>query len=295
MLGQVITGDENDNNLVGGDGDDVINGLGGGDMLTGGLGDDTLNGGEGVDTAAFDDIDVPVTVSLNADGSGTATRETGFSISFDDVEVASLIDGQDDAAFVAEAVAGNLYFNIHTNDFNGGEIRGQLDEVVSDTTSEGGVRTIELRALLDAAQEPGPTSDSLATGEGLVTIVVQPDGSASYSTDLSVSGLATTDLLPVAIFSAIHLHNAPRGVNGPVALDVVQEAGGDVNGNALTPEAGTRDGDVFEEIVETDTLTGIENILGSDDDDEIIASGGAPNELRGGAGDDVIAGGGGTD
>ena len=291
MIGQTITGDANDNNLVGEDGPDTILGLGGDDTLTGGLGDDTLDGGEGVDTAAFNDIDAPVTVALAADGSGTATRETGFSISYDNVAVEPLnaID------FVAEAEAGNLYFNVHTNDFNGGEIRGQLDAIASDVTSDAGVRVLTLTALLDAAQEPGPTSDSEATGEATVVITIAADGAITYSTDLSITGLATSDLLPVAGVSAIHLHNAPRGANGPVILDVVQDAGGDINGDALTPDADTGDGDVFAEVVETDTLISIENIVGSNDNDEIIASGGAPNRLQGLDGDDILAGGGGTD
>lgn len=291
MLGQTITGDANDNDLVGGDGDDNILGLGGDDTLTGALGDDRLDGGEGVDTAAFNDIDVPVTVALAADGSGTATRETGVSISYDDVPVEPLnaID------FVAEAEAGNLYFNVHTNDFNGGEIRGQLDTIASDVPTEGGGRVLTLTAQLDAAQEPGPTSDSEATGEATVVITVAADGSITYSTDLSITGLATSDLLPVAGVSSIHLHNAPRGANGPVILDVVQDAGGAINGEALSSEADTGDGDVFLEVIETDTLISIENIIGSNNNDEIIATGGAPNTIDGGAGDDFIAGGGGTD
>ena len=291
MIGQTITGDAGDNNLVGEDGPDNILGLGGDDTLTGGLGNDTLDGGEGVDTAAFNDIDAPVAVALAADGSGTATRETGFSISYEDVPVEPLnaID------FVAEAEAGNLYFNVHTNDFNGGEIRGQLDTIASDVTSDAGVRVLTLTARLDAAQEPGPTSDSEATGEATVVITIAADGAIAYSTDLSITGLATSDLLPVAGVSSIHLHNAPRGANGPVILDVVQDAGGDINGEALSPEADTGDGDVFVEVVETDTLIGIENIIGSNDGDEIIASGGAPNLLQGLDGDDIIAGGGGTD
>lgn len=289
--GEIIPGDADDNILTGGAGPDTLNGEGGNDTLTGGLGDDELNGGEGVDTAAFDDIDVPVTVALAADGSGTATRETGFSVSFEDVAVEPLADVE----FLTEALGGNLYFNVHTNDFNGGEIRGQLDNLVSDTT-DGAVRTIVLGAELDAAQELGPTSDSEATGEAQVMITVNNDtGVITYSTDLYITGLATSDLLPVAIFSAVHLHNAPRGANGPVVLDVIQDAGGDVEGNALIASADTGDGNVFAEVTETDTLTGIENITGSNDNDEIIASGGAPNVLLGLAGDDILAGGGGTD
>ncbi|MEO0869601.1 MAG: hypothetical protein AAFY17_14425, partial [Cyanobacteria bacterium J06642_11] len=78
---------------------------------------DSLTGGDGIDTANFSDIDVPVTVSLDADGNGTATRETGFSLNFANVAVDSLNPGAiaDDAAFLTEALAGNLYFNVHTN------------------------------------------------------------------------------------------------------------------------------------------------------------------------------------
>lgn len=293
--GEIIPGDGDDNNLIGGAGPDVLNGESGNDTLTGGLGDDTLNGGDGVDTAVYNDIDVPVEVALNGAGVGTAVRETGFAVSVEDVAVSSVTPGAPAATdFIGEALAGNLYFNIHTNDFNAGEIRGQIDQLVSDTTTDG-VRTITLTASLDAAQEPGPTSDSLATGEATVTIVQAADGSMTYSTDLSVSGLATSDLLPVAGVSSIHIHNAPRGVNGPVVQDVVQDAGGDVNGNALIEAADTGDGDVFAEYIETDTLDSIEAIIGSDDGDTVILSGAAGNTVDGGAGDDFIAGGGGVD
>lgn len=131
----------------------------------------------------------------------------------------------DPATFVNAADAGNLYFNIHTADFPGGEIRGQLDMVLSDETVDG-VRTLSLGAMLDSAQEPNDASDSLATGMGTVTIVVAEDGSATYSSDLSVSGIAVDELIPVAIFSAIHIHNAPRGENGGVLQDFIVDAGG---------------------------------------------------------------------
>ncbi len=295
MTDQIIPGDADDNILTGGSGAEVISGEGGNDMLTGGLGDDNLNGGDGIDTAIYNDINVPVEVTLNGAGVGTAVREAGFAVSVESTTVSSLTPGAPAATdFIGEALAGNLYFNIHTSDFGAGEIRGQIDQLVSDTTTDG-VRTITLTASLDAAQEPGPTSDSLATGEATVVIVQAADGSISYSTDLSVSGLATSNLLPVAVFSAIHIHNAPRGTNGPVVQDVVQDAGGDVNGNALIEAADTGDGDVFAEVIETDTLDSIEAIIGSDDDDTVILSGAAGNTVDGGAGDDFIAGGGGVD
>ncbi|MDM3871337.1 CHRD domain-containing protein [Porticoccus sp. W117] len=277
LEGDVLLG-SGDDQFTGGDEDNTVQG---------GLGDDDLNGGDGFDTADYSDLDVPVTVMLDAMGNGTATRETGFSVEVTDQPLASLTTDQSPADLVAEAAAGNLYFNIHTSDFPGGEIRGQLDTVVSDTTDMDGVRTLVLSASLDSAQEPMNASDSTATGEGTVTIVVDGD-TITYSSQLSVTGLAVSDLMPVAGVSSIHLHNAPRDNNGPVITDIVQDAGGDVNGD-------TMDGDVFAEVVETDTLTSIENIIGSDDGDTIIATGAAANTIDGGAGDDFIAGGGGRD
>ena len=82
------------------------------------------------------------------------------------------------------------------------------------------------RATLDSAQEPFDTSDSDATGIGSVTITVAQDGSVTYDADLSVNGIAVEDLIPVAVFSAIHIHNAPRGENGGVLQDFIVDAGG---------------------------------------------------------------------
>ena len=65
-------------------------------------------GGEGSDTADFSDIDVPVTVTLDANGNGIATRDTGFTVTVTDAQVS------DDAVFVEQALAGNIYFNVHT-------------------------------------------------------------------------------------------------------------------------------------------------------------------------------------
>ncbi|KIC08960.1 hypothetical protein RA19_16785 [Leisingera sp. ANG-M1] len=274
-----ITGTAGPDLLTGTNGSDALQGLGGNDTLVGGLGKDTLDGGAGSDTAGFRDIDVPVEADLAA---GTATRETGFAIVSEDQPLASLTTAQTPAELVAQAAAGNLYYNIHTSDFPGGEIRGQL--LVDSDTTDNGIRTLTLIAALDSAQEPGGASDSQATGEGRVVIVVDGDD-VTYSSELQVTGLAVSDLLPVAGVSAIHLHNAPAGQNGPVITDIVQDAGGDANG--LNP--GTEDGNVFDEVAETDTLISIENLDGSDDGDRLLGDRDA-NVLNGNGGDDLIRG-----
>jgi Ca2+-binding RTX toxin-like protein len=252
-------------NVIGSAQDDTIRGDGGVNVLEAGAGDDTItwtggedtyNGGKGFDTVDYTTSSVPVIVDLDAEGNGTATRELGFSVEVTDAEVA------DDATFVQAALDGNLYFNIHTQEFGGGEIRGQLS-VSSDETIDG-VRTIVLDGDLDASQEPMDASDSDATGVGQVTITVDADGNATYSSTLEVSGISTSELTPVGPFSSIHLHNAPAGTNGGVVQDFIVDAGGDVNGLALSPDADTGDGNVFDEVVEVDTLISIEQVIGQD-------------------------------
>ncbi|MEM8820890.1 MAG: spondin domain-containing protein [Pseudomonadota bacterium] len=295
LLGDVALGDGGDtlDNAGGTITGDIALG-GGDDVFVGSVAGEAVDGGEGVDRISFAGATEGLNITVNPDGSGTAVEEFGFSIGHEDAPLASLTTDQTPAELVAEALAGNLYYNIHTESFPSGEIRGQLDTIVSDTT-DAGVRTIVLEAALDASQEPGPTSDSLATGSGQVTITVAADGTVSYANTLTVTGLQTDTLLPVAGVSSIHLHNAPAGTNGPVITDIVQDAGGDVTGAALTPEDDTGDGDVFEEAQEVATFTNIEEVEGSDFADSIIASGPAPNVLLGGGGDDFIAGGGATD
>ncbi|MEO0860082.1 MAG: CHRD domain-containing protein [Pseudomonadota bacterium] len=254
-LGQingVVDGGAGDDVLIAGDGDNV---------LVGGLGNDFIEGGDGIDTADFSDLDVPVTVALDANGNGTATRETGFSVSVEDVVV--------DRSFVDLALAGNLYYNIHTAEFAGGEIRGQLF-VVSDT-GQGHGRVIELAGALDAAQEPGPLSDSAATGDATLTISFNEQGEVLYSSELNVTGIPEADLLtpgPGGV-SAIHVHNAPAGSNGPIVRDTLVDAGGVLDANAPLGVSGA---DVIDEVVETDVLSSIERVVGSDEIDTVDLS-----------------------
>ncbi|NOD94641.1 CHRD domain-containing protein [Ruegeria sp. HKCCD4884] len=284
--------------IDGGAGDDVLIAGDADNVLTGGLGNDFIDGGEGIDTADFSDLDVAVNVRLDANGNGTATRDTGFNVSITDAVVAAPdqfgANIPDGAWFVEEAVQGNLYYNIHTTDFPAGEIRGQL--LVDSDVTENGIRTVSLSGGLDAAQEPGPTSDSLATGEATVVITQNlATGEVSYSSDLSVAGLNEADLnTPIpGVVSAIHLHNAPAGQNGPVVQDTLVDAGAtlDVDAQGGTGVIGQ---DVIENQIETDILQSIENVVGSGDGDVIFGSD-QTNVLNGADGDDLLNGEGGDD
>ena len=254
---------------------------------------------------------------------------TGFSFSSEG-DLTSLGTSQSTSDLVAEAVADNLYYNIHTTNVASGEIRGQL--LVDSDVTQGGVRTITLSASLDSAQEPGGTSTSAATGTGAVVITVAADGSATYTSNLTVDGIDPADLMPVAGISAIHIHNAPAGSNGGVILDVVQDTGADVNGNItesvftefdqvilggtnafgdfIDPEAadftlpGAQIAEVHINVVETTIGTdGVDVITGSSADDivdagdsgDVVVTRGGFDEIDGGEGDDTISSGSGDD
>ncbi|MCG7521570.1 CHRD domain-containing protein [Ruegeria sp. Ofav3-42] len=305
--GNVLLGEGNDifvdlgttnGDINGGAGDDVLIAGNANNVLTGGLGNDFIDGGEGTDTADFSDLDVAVEVRLDANGNGTATRDTGFNVSIENAAVdapdqfgANIPDG---GWFVEEAVQGNLYYNIHTTDFPAGEIRGQL--LVDSDVTQNGIRTVSLSGGLDAAQEPGPTSDSEATGNATVVITQNlATGEVAYSSELSVVGLNEADLnTPTpGVVSAIHLHNAQSGVNGPVVQDTLLDAGATLDVDA-TGGTGVIGQDVIENQVETDVLFSIENVIGSNDGDVIVGSD-QQNVLNGADGDDLLNGEGGND
>lgn len=65
-LADTITGNDTDNQLIGGGGNDVIDGAGGNDFIRGGSGDDRLSGGDGIDTLDYSDATSRVFVNFLA-------------------------------------------------------------------------------------------------------------------------------------------------------------------------------------------------------------------------------------
>lgn len=230
-------------------------------------------------TARFDDLDVAADVNLAED---TATRETGFDATIDELDLVNPNQGIVAEEILAEGVEGNLYYNFHTSDFAGGELRGQL-ELESDNRNADGVGEVifsnELSGEQEVQDEPVNTN---ASGTARTIFTVGKDGSIDYSVDVSLNGLNQADLLPVDIgngtLSPIHLHNAPAGENGPVVVDVFTDAGTE----GIAP------------ITENFDLVDVVDVVGSNDGDTIIGDR-QNNNLQGLDGDDTIDGNGGTD
>ena len=96
--------------------------------------------------------------------------------------------------------AGGLYFNAHSTDNPGGEIRGQIGRQV-------------FAGQMSAAQEV-PTNASAATGNGLLSF---DPATKKFTARVTLTGMVAT---------AAHIHNGALGVNGAVIFPLSQTASG---------------------------------------------------------------------
>lgn len=103
-------------------------------------------------------------------------------------------------AQAAAFATGGLYFNAHTAENPGGEIRGQIGREV-------------LAAQLSARQEI-PTNNSIATGTGLVSL---DPVTRRFTARMTLNGVAAT---------VAHIHLGDVGANGGVIFPLTQTAAG---------------------------------------------------------------------
>jgi Cu/Zn superoxide dismutase len=92
-------------------------------------------------------------------------------------------------------LAGNMYVNVHTTMFPGGEIRGQITPSVS------------VSFLMDGSREV-PPNDSTATGMGTASLNLF---TRQLALNYEFAGLSSAQ-------TAAHIHMAPAGMNGGVII-----------------------------------------------------------------------------
>ncbi len=254
-----LTGTAVRNWLFGGAGNDLING---------GDGDDALDGGAGIDSVSYSGSTDGVTVDLNA-GTGAGGHAEGDTLAgFENVLGSSHDDtiSGDGGANILRGQAGN-------DTLAGGAGGDTLDggagvDTVSYAGSAGGV-TVDLEQ--NSASGGDAAGDSFLDVENL-TGSAQADSLTGDSGANMLEGGAGADAL-----------------SGGGGIDTASYAG---SASGVTVNLATGNGTGGD--AQGDSLSGVENLVGSAQADSLTGDGGA-NEIEGGAGADTLIGGGGTD
>ena len=263
-----VTGSAYADTIRGDAGNNVLSGGAGGDWLHGDAGADTLAGGDGVDWLSFTDSASSVAVDL---GLGTG----------------SLGDAAGDSYSGIENVWGSAYADTLTGDSGANWLYGGAGADALDGGAGGDVASYSGSAAgITVSLGAGTGTGGDAQGDSLTNIesiraAEHNDVLAGSSVRNWLFGDGGNDLL-----------NGGAGddvLDGGTGNDSVS-CSGSTAGVTVDLAAGTGlGGDA-----EGDTLTGLENVIGSSHDDTISGDG-SVNVLRGQDGDDVLTGGAGGD
>ena len=250
--------------LTGNGGNNRLDGAGGADLLIGGAGADTLIGGAGLDTASYAGSGGAVTVNL-ATGKGSGGEATGDTLSG------------------IEIVIGSAF----TDTLIGDAANNRLDGGAGDDTliGGGGADTLIGGTGIDTASYAGSAAAvtvNLLTGKGL-------GGDAEGDTFSGVDRIIGSDLGDVLIGNdgnnTLEGGKGADTLTGGKGIDVIIGGEGSDTADYSTSAKGV----TIDLNVQTatggdatgDTISGIENVIGSQAGDLIVASA-AANRIDGG-------------
>lgn len=320
-----LTGNAISNVISGGLGNDVISGGDGNDILEGGIGADTLNGGNGIDTATYyNSTAAAVTVDLSlataqsggeAQGDILSNIENLTGSAYND----TLSGGSNNIANLIDGGAGNDTINggVGNDTVTGGtgvdifvinKDAGSSDIITDFSTSTVGeyisllgfTGSVNFSAL-NISQSGSNTLIALENGQTITlqNVLASSLTAESFGQVGSITGTSGNDVLNGT--SANDTINALAGndlINGSAGNDTI-DGGADTDtisyaasGSGVTVNLTTNvhsGGDAA-----GDTLSNIENIIGSASVDTLTARA-LGSVLEGGAGGDTITGGAGID
>ncbi|MGQ0534035.1 MAG: CHRD domain-containing protein, partial [Caulobacteraceae bacterium] len=258
-LANQVIGTSGANTLQGLSGDDQLSGLNGADTLEGGDGADTLDGGAGADTMDG--------------GAGADTLEGGAS-----ADGLNGGDGVDTAVF---STGLGVTVNLQTGTGAGGDAEGDVLQAIENVN--GTVHNDTLTGNAGANALNGSDGNDVLNGaDGADTL----DGGNG---DDAVNGGEGDDLLHGGAGDPLLGLPGADQLDGGAGLDTASYAGS-FAAVAINLAAGTASGGY----ATGDTLSNIENIIGSNYNDTLTGSA-AANALNGGDGNDLLNGGAGAD
>lgn len=328
---QTATNDGTDgaDSLTGDAKDNTINALGGDDTLNGGAGDDKLNGGSGIDTVDYSQETNGIIANLNtgivlAPIYGTLTKPKIMPLG-DSITAGKHTVTPTPGAYRIQLSADFSNDGLSV-DFVGSQSNGPNSLKDKDHEGHPGWTIDEIASLVNggilSTYKPDVvllmigTNDALGKGGNTIS---------GMSADLSRLIDKITQQLPktqLLVSSVAPIDSSIRGQTkankakdfNKLIPDIVNDkiaqgknvtfvnAGGsltlsDLVTDGLHPKAEGYDkiGNAwYDAIVDKDTLTGIENIIGTDFNDRLTGSAGT-NTIEGGAGNDTLTGGAGAD
>ena len=255
-------------NLTGSAFDDALTGAAGNNVIEGGAGADALDGGEGTDTASYTASDAAVTVDL-LNGTATGGHAAGDTLNG------------------IENLSGSRYSDVLTGDAGANRLEGGAGN--DRLTGGAGADTLIGGTGLDTA--------FYATSAAAVTVNLL-DGTATGG-DAQGDTMDSIENLTGSAFEDTLTGNADNNVlegggggdtlDGGEGIDTASYAGSasrvDVRLSGTVVNYGDATGD---------TLTNIENLIGSDHNDTLVGNGQA-NAMTGMVGNDLLWGSSGDD
>lgn len=280
-----IFGDAGADSLFGGDGNDSMDGGAGNDLLEGGLGIDRIDGAGGTDTASYAGSTGAVNVSINGATGNTGGDATGDVLS----NIENLI-----GSGLNDTLTGSGAANVIEGGAGGDTINGAGG---NDTASYDGSNAAVNVVVNGAASGGHAQGDVLSNLENLIgsdfNDTLGGDAAANiltggYGND-SLTGAAGADSL-LGGFGNDTLIGGADGdsIVGGVGIDTASYVGSTAGVNVVI------NGAVSGGHAAGDTMSGIENLIGSGLNDTLSGDG-VNNTIEGGGGADSINGQGGTD
>ena len=320
-----LTGDTAANVLTGGLRNDILSGGAGNDTLLAGTGDDTLNGGAGADVLTGDvGIDVAdysgsttaVNVNLTLAGAQTGGDAAGDTIS----GVENLTGSDFNDTLTGDTAANFLTGGLGNDSLSGGAGIDTLYGGSSDDTLIGGGSAdvlyggagidqadysgsgtaVNVNLTLAGAQTGGDAAgDTLSGVENLTGSDFNDTLTGDTAANILTGGLGNDSLSGGAGIDTLYGGSSDDTLigggsadllYGGAGTDLVDYSGSGVAVNVNLAVTGTQTGGDAAD----DTLSGVENLTGSDFNDTLTGDGGT-NILTGGLGNDSLSGGAGID
>ena len=281
-FGDTLTGDGLANVLTGNGGADTIKGGAGDDTVLGGAGDDAMDGAAGVDTVSYSDATAGVKVNLSLSAAqNTVGAGLDTLAGFENLTGSKFNDNLtgDAGANVLSGGLGNDVLNGGTGGVDTASYADATAAVSVSLAIVGQQNTVGagLDTLTNIDNLTGSKFSDTLTGDGAANTLAGGAGNDTLSGGLGndvLRGGAGNDVMDGGAGGSdtVDYADATAGVTVSLAVSAAQATGG---GGA-------------------DTITNMENLVGSNFNDTLTGST-AANTIGGGGGRDTMTGGGGND